>query len=143
MTVHSLHARVHCCCLLSCHCACNASADSAHWALHFASRSIVQTACTKYARPAVIAAFTSVLVAHEAVSPVRRSREPKRPAKAEGKTKGGGTCPPVTPVCTWSRDSTTRLCRRAAGSAKFAPEQAFPRASYDRVCHNLYRSFQG
>jgi len=109
MAADSLHARVYLimpsgvrfCCSPPCYRACNASADSAHRALHFALFSNVQTACLKRARPAAIAAFVGVLPAYVPAPPPRRCRERKRPTKAEGKTKGGGTCPPVTPVCTW------------------------------------------
>jgi len=104
MPADFLHARAHLivpsgvqfCCSLPCHRVCSADASTPHFALFFN----VQTACLKRARPAAIAAFIGVLPAHVAVPPPRRCREPKRPAKAEGKTKGGGTCPPVNPVCT-------------------------------------------
>ncbi|OXR50159.1 hypothetical protein PuT2_05195 [Pusillimonas sp. T2] len=32
---------------------------------------------------------------------------------AEGKTKGGGTCPPVKPVCTWGERGTSPGWHRA------------------------------
>jgi len=105
MATNFLYARVHLivpsgvrfCCLPPCRRACSADAS----ALHFALFSNVQTACLKRARPAAIAAFVGALPAHVPAPPPRRCRERKRPAKAEGKTKGGGTCPPTTPVCTW------------------------------------------
>ena len=65
---------------------------------------------------------------------------PQRPgADAEGKTKGGGTCRPAKPVCTWGWRGTQRLRRRAAWGARPAPMQGCPRASHDRTRH----SFQG
>jgi len=99
--------------------ACSASADSAHQALHFALFSNVQTACLKRARPAAIAAFVGVLPAHIAAPPTRRCREPKRPAKAEGKIEGRSTKVCAKRVCTWEGRGTRhrRPCAATAISA--------------------------
>jgi len=85
MATNSPHASVHLivpsgvrfCCSPPCYRACSADAS----ALHFALFSNVQTARSKRARPAAIAAFIGVLPAHVAVPPPR----PLPRAKATGK----------------------------------------------------------
>ncbi len=77
---------------LSCRRACSASAS----ALHFAQPSHVQASCLEHGGPAAIAVFAGA-----ALPPGRNCRE----ANAEGKTKGGGTCRPAKPVCTWGGEA--------------------------------------
>ena len=120
-----------------CRRACSAGAFAPHFALHFALPSHVQVSCLERARPAAIAAFAGALAAHAAAPPGRRCLERQRKAKAEGKTKGGGTLPTAKPVWTWGERSTERLHRRAAFSAKVAPMQACPRASHARTRRSL------
>lgn len=151
MATDSLHAGVHLivpsgvsfwgpspCCRAS-----SAGVNPAHWAPHFALPSVqpsnVQASCLERARSAALAAFAGGLAASSAALPGRRCRERKREAKAEGKTKGGGTCLPSKPVCTWGLGGTARLSRRAACGAMLAPIRACPRASHDRTRHD----FQG
>ncbi|WP_234026759.1 hypothetical protein [Melaminivora suipulveris] len=86
--------------LLLCRRACSAGAFAPHFALHPAQPSTVQASCLEHARPVALAAFTGGLAASSAAPPGRRCRERQRGAKAEGKTKGGGTQPPAKPVCT-------------------------------------------
>jgi len=69
MEADFLHASVHFCCSLPGYRACSASADSAYEALHLALLSNVQTACSKRARPAAIAAFVGALPARAAAPP--------------------------------------------------------------------------
>jgi len=118
MAANFLHARVHLIVpsgvLPLCRRACSASADSAHRAQHFALFSNVQIACLKRARPAGIAAFVGVLPAHTAAPSPRRCREPKRPAKAEGKIEGRSTKVCAKSVCTWEGRSTRHGRHRAA-----------------------------
>ena len=106
-------------------------------ALHSVQPSHVQTSCLERARPAAIGVFAGVLTARAAAPPGRDCRERMREANAEGKTKGGGTCRPAKPVCTWGWRGTARLRRRAAWGAKPAPMQACPRASHDRTRQSL------
>ena len=106
-------------------------------ALHSVQPSHVQTSCLERARPAAIGVFAGVLTARAAAPPGRDCRERMREANAEGKTKGGGTCRPAKPVCTWGWHGTARLRRRAAGGARPAPMQACPRASHDRTRQSL------
>jgi len=145
MTADSLHVAVHLVVpsgvsfqwLLPCRRACSANAFALHFALHPAQPSTVQASCLERARPAALAAFAGGLAASSAAPPGRRCRERKREAKAEGKTKGGGTCRPAKPVCTWGWRGTQRLRRRAAGGAWPAPVQACPRALHDRTRRSL------
>jgi len=138
MAADSLHASVHLivpsdvhfCCSLPCYRTCSASADSAHWALHFALFSNVQTTRPKRARPAAIAAFVGVLPAHIAALPPRRCREPKRPAKVEGKTKGGGTIVCAKRVCTWGWRGTRHKRHRAAIAVNALSALTNPRARF-------------
>ena len=112
-----------------------------HPALHSIPPSNVQASCLERAGPVALAAFAGALAAHAAVPPGRRGRErepgARREANAEGKTKGGGTCRPAKPVCTWGWRGTARLRRRAAGGARLAPIQACPRASHARTRQSL------
>ncbi|MRT33235.1 hypothetical protein FGX01_05695, partial [Xylella fastidiosa subsp. multiplex] len=87
--------------------------------------------------PAAIAVFAGALAAGAALPPGRSCLERMREANAEGKTKGGGTCRPAKPVCTWGWRGTERLCRRAAWGAKPAPMQSCPRASHARTRQSL------
>ncbi|MBP7655186.1 MAG: hypothetical protein KA742_01400, partial [Pseudoxanthomonas sp.] len=104
MAADSLHVAVHLIVLSvpiqwlsACRRACSASAS----ALHFALSSHVQASCLERARLAAVSAFAGALVARAAAPPGRRCPERQRGAKAEGKTKGCGTCRPAKPVCTW------------------------------------------
>ena len=141
MAADSLHVAVHLIVpsdvplrwLSACRRACSASAS----ALHFALPSHVQASCLERARPMAVAAFAGALAARAAAPPGRRCPERQRGAKAEGKTKGCGTCRPAKPVCTWGWRGTERLRRRAAWGAKPAPMQACPRASHDRTRQSL------
>ena len=74
-------------------------------ALHSVQPSHVQTSCLERARPAAIGVFAGVLTARAAAPPGRDCRERMREANAEGKTKGGGTCRPAKPVCTWGGEA--------------------------------------
>jgi len=155
MAADSLHVAVHLivpsgvsfCWSPPCRRACSACADPAYLAPHFALPSAqpsnVQASCLEHGWPAAIAVFAGALAARAAAPPGRHCPERQRGAKAEGKTKGGGTCRPAKPVCTWGWRGTQRLRRRAAGGARPAPMQACPRASHDRLRHNLGWSFQG
>jgi len=98
----------------TCRPACSASAHPAAWALHFTLLSHVQASCLERAGPVALDAFAGALAACSAAPPGRRCREREREAKAEGKTKGCGTCRPAKPVCTWGWRDTQRLRRRAA-----------------------------
>ncbi|MRT19493.1 hypothetical protein FYM52_03885 [Comamonas sp. CAH-2] len=147
MAADSLHVAVHLivpsgvsfCRSSPCRRACSASAFAPHFALPSAQPSNVQASCLERARPAAVSAFAGALAAHAAAPPGRRCPERQRGAKAEGKTKGCGTCLPAKPVCTWGWRGTQRLRRRAAGGAWPAPMRACPRASHD----GLRPSFQG
>ncbi|PRF43959.1 hypothetical protein C6Q10_05620 [Burkholderia multivorans] len=145
--VESLHVTEHLivpsgvsfCCSSPCRRACSAGAFAPHFALPSAQPSNVQASCLERARPVAVPAFAGALAARAAAPPGRRCPERQRRAKAEGKTKGGGTCRAAKPVCTWGWCGTQRLRRRAAGGARPAPIRACPRASHDRLRH----SFQG
>ncbi|TAM47729.1 MAG: hypothetical protein EPN55_01635 [Gammaproteobacteria bacterium] len=147
MAADSLHVAVHLVVpsgvpipwLSACRRACSASADPSYRAPHFALPSHVQASCLERARPMAVAAFAGALAARAAAPPGRRCPERQRGAKAEGKTKGRGTKPRRTPVCTWGWRSTARLRRRAACGAKPAPRQGGPRASHA----GARSSFQG
>ena len=112
-----------------------------HPALHSIPPSNVQASCLERAGPVALAAFAGALAAHTAAPPDRRGRErepgARREANAEGKTKGGGTCRPAKPVCTWGWRGTQRLRRRAAWGARPAPMQGCPRASHARTRQSL------
>ncbi|MBY5286861.1 hypothetical protein FP385_05200 [Pseudomonas aeruginosa] len=127
--------------LSTCRRACSAGAFAPHFALSPAQPSNVQVSCLERARPAalivLICAFAGALTARAAAPPGRRCPERQRGAKAEGKTKGCGTCRPAKPVCTWGWRGTQRLRCRAAGGARSAPTQACPRASHDRTRQSL------
>jgi len=130
----SLHARAHLivpsgvrfCCSPPCYRACSADAS----ALHFALLSNVQTTRSKRARPAAIAAFVGVLPAHIAAPPPRRCREPKRPAKAEGKIEGRSTTVCAKRVCTWGWHGTRHRRHRAAINVNALSALTNPRASF-------------
>ncbi|MBV2160518.1 MAG: hypothetical protein KUL89_18855 [Achromobacter denitrificans] len=124
--------------LLPCRRACSASASAPHFALLPAQPSHVQASCLEHGWPAAIAVFAGALAAGAALPPGRNCRERMREANVEGKTKGGGTCRPAKPVCTWRWRSTERLRRRAAWGARPAPMRAFPRASHDRTRQSLH-----
>ena len=149
MAADSLHAAVHlivpsgvsCCWPSLCRCACSASAFALHFAPPPAQPSHVQGSCLEHGWPAAIAVFAGALAAGAALPPGRscREREPVVPgeANAEGKTKGGGTCRPAKPVCTWGWRGTQRLRHRAAWGARPAPMQTCLRASHDRTRWSL------
>jgi len=117
MAADSLHVAVHlivpsgvpCCGPLLCRRACSASASALHPAQHPALPFHVQASCLERARPVAlitsVRAFAGALAAHAAAPPGRRCPERQRGAKAEGKTKGGGTCRPAKPVCTWGGEA--------------------------------------
>ena len=90
---------------LPCRRACSAGAFAPHFALSPAQPSNVQASCLERARPAAIGAFAGALAASSTAPPGRRRPERQRGAKAEGKTKGGGTCRPAKPVCTWGGEA--------------------------------------
>ena len=148
MAADSLHVAVHLvvpsgvtfCCSSACRRACSAGAFLPHFTLPPAQPSHVQASCLERARPAaliaLVRAFAGALAAR-AAPPGRRRPERQRGAKAEGKTKGCGTCRPAKPVCTWGLGSTERLRRRAAYGARPGPMQACPRASHDRTRQSL------
>ncbi|MED5491715.1 MAG: hypothetical protein VYD45_06290 [Pseudomonadota bacterium] len=115
----------------------SAGAFAPHFMLPPAQQSHVLASCLERARPAAVSAFAGELAAHAAAPSGRRCPEHQRGAKAEGKTKGGGTCRPEKPVCTWGWRSTTRLRRRAACGARPAPMQACPRALHDQTRRSL------
>ncbi len=114
MAADSLHVAVHLVVpsgvpipwLSACRRACSASADPSYRAPHFALHSHVQASCLERARPMAVAAFAGALAARAAAPPGRRCPERQRGAKAEGKTKGCGTCRPAKPVCTWGWRAT-------------------------------------
>ncbi|MFA7667810.1 MAG: hypothetical protein WCX93_00505 [Burkholderiaceae bacterium] len=149
MATNSLHTNVHFIVLSGvsslglplCRRICRADANPVYCTLYAAQPpaqpSHVQVFCLERAWPAApsasIGVFAGVLAARSAAPPGRRSRERQRQAKAEGKTKGVGTQPPVKPVCTWGWRGTTRLGRRAVGRAKPAPTQTHRRAGYARM----------
>ena len=108
-----------------------------HPALHSMQPSHVQTSCLEHSRPVAVAVFAGALVAGAAAPADRDCRERMREANAEGKTKGGGTCLPAKPVCTWGWRGTAWLRRRAAWGARPAPIQECLRASHDRTRHDL------
>lgn len=124
-----------------CRRACSANASALHFVLHLGLHSVqpsnVQASCLEHGRPVVVAAFAGALRAGAAVPPGRDCQERKREANAEGKTKGGGTCLPAKPVCTWGWRGTAWLRRRAAWGARPAPIQECLRASHDRTRHDL------
>ena len=92
-----------------CRRACSAGAFAPHFALPSAQPSNVQASCLERARPAAfiasVRAFAGALAAGAALPPGRSCRERMREANAEGKTKGGGTCQPAKPVCTWGGEA--------------------------------------
>ncbi|MBA9845769.1 hypothetical protein D7S78_11055 [Ralstonia pickettii] len=145
MAADSLHVAVHLvvpsgvslCWPSPCRRACSAGAFAPHFALPSAQPSNVQASCLERARPMAVAAFAGALAARAAAPPGRRCPERQRGAKAEGKTKGGGTCRPAKPVCTWGWRGTARLRLRAAWGARPAPMRACPRASHDRTRQSL------
>ena len=97
----------------------------------------VQTSCLEHARPTASDVFPGGLSASSTAPPGRRRPERQRRAKAEGKTKGGGTWRPATSVCTWGVCGTMRLCRRAVRCMKPASTLRYRRASYDEARHPL------
>ena len=120
-----------------CRCTWRARAFARYAALHSAQPSNVQASCLERAWPGAVSAFAGALAASSTGPPGRRRPERQRGAKAEGKTKGCGTCRPAKPVCTWEWRGTERLRRRAAWGARPAPMQACPRASHDRTRQSL------
>ncbi|QAA93946.1 hypothetical protein CSC67_09165 [Pusillimonas caeni] len=150
MAADSLHVAVHLIVpsgmlfrlLPPCRRACSTGAFAPRLAQHPAQPSNEQASCLERARPAAIGAFAGGLAVGSTALPDRRRPERKRQAKAEGKTKGGGTQPPAKPVCTWGWRGTTRRCRRAAGGARLAPREGLPRASHDRLRRSFSQNLQ-
>lgn len=145
MTTGSLHIVVHfivssgvsfCCPLLCCHFG-HASAFAPHLVRSFH----VLTSCLERVRSAAIIvlvrAFAGALSASSTAPPGRRRPERQRRAKAEGKTKGGGTWRPAKLVCTWGLCGTMWLRRRAVRCMKPASTLRYRRASYDEARHPL------
>lgn len=97
----------------------------------------VQTSCLEHARPVVVALFAGALAASSIAPPGRRCPERQRRAKAEGKTKGGGTWPSAKSVCTCGWRGTSRRCHGAAWSAKPALMLIYPRALRDGTRHSF------
>ncbi|QPP31170.1 hypothetical protein I6A80_003626 [Pseudomonas aeruginosa] len=124
---------------LSCCRACRACAFTPRCAQPPEPPSNVQVSCFERARPMAVAAFAGRWVASITSPPGRRGLGRKREAKTEGKTKGGGTCSPTTPVCTWGRSGTARLLRRAVYGVQCPPMLACPRASHARTRPGLPR----
>lgn len=112
-----------------CYRACSASAS--------ALPSNVQASCLEHARPVVVAVFVGALAASSTAPPGRRCPERQRRAKAEGKTKGGGTWPSAKSVCTCGWRGTSRRCHGAAWSAKPALMLIYPRALRDGARHSF------
>ena len=145
MAADSLHVAVHLIvpsglsfrCSSPCRRACSAFAFAPHFVLSQAQPSHVQASCLEHGWPVAITVFAGALAAGAALPPGRNCRERMREANAEGKTKGGGTCRPAKPVCTWGWRGTARIRRRAAGGARLAPIQACPRASHARTRQSL------
>ena len=88
-----------------CRRACSAGAFAPHFALPSAQPSHVQASCLEHGWPVAITVFAGALAAGAALPPGRNCRERMREANAEGKTKGGGTCRPAKPVCTWGGEA--------------------------------------
>ena len=99
--------------LLPCRCACSVGAFAPCFAQPPTYPSNVQTSCHERTRPLAVTAFAGGLAANSFMPPGRRRLERRRQAKAEGKTKGGGTWPSATSVCTWGGSGTARFRRRA------------------------------
>lgn len=78
----------------------------------------VQASCLEHARPVVVALFAGALAASSTAPPGRRCPERQRRAKAEGKTKGGGTWRSAKSVCTCGWRGTSWRCHCAVRSAK-------------------------
>lgn len=127
------------CWLSPCLCACRTGAFAPRFAQPPAHSSNVQASCLERTRPVAVTAFAGGLASSSVTPPGRRRLERMREAKAEGKTKGGGTWVPATPVCTWGRSGTARLRHRAVYGAQRAPMLACPRASHARTRPGLPR----
>ena len=124
-----------------CRRACSAGANTSHWAPHFAlspaQPSNVQASCLERGWPAAIAAFAGALAAGAAAPPGRRCPERQRGAKAEGKTKGGGTCRPAKPVCTWggaARRGFAAVPLGARGSRQYRHVRVLRTPGHARAC---------
>ena len=113
MAAESLHVVVHLVvpsgvsfwCAAPCRRACSASVSALHFGLYSALPFHVQTSCLEGAGPVALAEFVGGLAASSTAPPGRRAPERKQRAKAEGKTKGCGTCRPAKPVCTWGGEA--------------------------------------
>ncbi|PJE43115.1 MAG: hypothetical protein CUR33_07390 [Pseudomonas sp.] len=90
----------------------------------------VHASCLERAWSAAVIAFASGLAGSSTASPGRWSLGHTRQAKAEGKTKGGGTWTPVTPVCTRERSGTALPVHRAVYGVLCAPMPVCLCASY-------------
>ncbi|MCO2867620.1 hypothetical protein FA274_13425 [Pseudomonas aeruginosa] len=143
MGVGTLHcvapSEVSCCWLSPRDCACRAGAFAPCFARSPAQPSSVQVSCLERARLVVATELDGGRAESNTEPPSRRRLERMQQAKAEGKTKGGGTWVPATPVCTWGRSGTARLRRRAVYGAQRAPMLACPRASHARTRPGLPR----
>ena len=95
-------------------CACNACANPAHWAPHFAPPSDVQASCLERAWLSAIGAFPGALAACAAAAPGHHGRERMREAGVQGKIEGRGTTVRAKPVCTWGWRGT----RQGAASCR-------------------------
>jgi hypothetical protein len=102
--------------------------------------SCVQLSCLERELLAVAAVFAGGLAANSTAAPDHRRLEPTRLAKAEGKTKGGGTRRVATPVCTWGRSGTLQCLRRAVDGVQRASRLAYQRASHARPRPGLPRT---
>lgn len=132
-------SEVSCCWLSPRDCACRAGAFAPRFARSPAQPSSVQVSCLERARLVVATELDGGRAESNTEPPSRRRLERMRQAKAEGKTKGGGTGMPLTSICTWGRSSTAFLVRRAVYGGHRPPVLAWPRASYARLRPGLPR----
>lgn len=96
----------------------------------------VQPSCLQHKQLAAVAMSVGDVAASNTAAAHHRRLEHMRLAKAEGKTKGGGTRMVATPVCTLGRRGTRLRLRRAVDGVQHAPTLAFLRASHAglRLC---------
>lgn len=100
----------------------------------------VQPSCLEHKKLAAVAMSVGDLAASYTAATDHRCLEHMRLAKAEGKTKGGGTRTVATPVCTWGRCGTRLRLRRAVYGVQGALMLAFLRASHAGLRLCLLRS---
>jgi hypothetical protein len=108
--------------------------------LHPAQLSCVQPSCLEREQLAPATVFVGGLAASGTAASSRGRLEHMRLAKAEGKTKGGGTRRVATPVCTWGRSGTLQCLRRAVDGLQRASRLAYQRASHARPRPGLPRT---